>query len=534
MRRALTLGGFGMLLAAGVAGQTLPEGRAFEGDWFLRSWSAFASIADVPRSGPRAPEPRAALGLPAPAAGLWWSGGNPGALPFDLNGAETVFEARRTAVNGLYRFPVEPDETSTVGVRGTSWQPVGRSGGAVAAVLVDRTSSGVRPYAATLVPVRSDPFVVTDTTTPEAARLRVRLEGAMGWRVGALGIGASVGLENDDHRSLNSGFQQIGRTATPAVRVGATYRLGNILHAGVHARWIREAQTLLMSPRPDDGMIFQLAGYSEPDTVVLAGGFGFFQRAERNARAHGLSAAGVLVGTRWWLQVERTSRRNRYFYQVIFDPPSDRWIADGWTVSGTLDRPIGRRLSVSLEARRETVRGDATVADLEGALFRANESALKLAASVRYAPAESPVSVEIGYSLWRTHRVRYDFLAEVGQDLVTWAPGGWIAAGYRWNRSQVQVVASTAFYSSVGSIPDASQMGPVYQRLIAPEMAVATSRARPVYGSLALGHRLSGGTLLSLEGTMHSVSAPDPGGSAFAPGGRRTAWSVATRVTVIP
>ncbi|MEX0691629.1 MAG: DUF6850 family outer membrane beta-barrel protein [Gemmatimonadales bacterium] len=530
--RTPVLIGVSVVVVGAAAGQALPEHRPFEGDWMLRTWSAFASIADLPRSGPTAPVPRGAIGHPAATEGLWWSSGNPGALPFALTNAITVFEAGRTAVNGPYRFAMEPDDMSQFGVRATSWQPLGRSGGAVGAIVMDRTAAGVRPYAATLVPASTDPFIVTDTTTPEAARLRVRLEGAMGWRLGPIGFGASIGLENDDHRSHNSGFQQVGRTAIPAGRVGVTYRAGRALHVGVHARWIREAQTLLMGPRPDEGMIFQLAGYAEPDTLVLAGGFGYFQRAERYARAHGVSATGTILGTTWTTLLERTRRNNRYFYQVIFDPPSDRWIADGWTMSGTVARPLGRRFSVSFEAWRATVRGDATVADLEGALFRANENALKLGATVRYAPAESRLSVEAGYSLWRTRRARYDFLSEVGMDLVTWAPGGWLAGGYRWGRSQVQASASMASYSSVGSIPDAAQMGPVYQRVLAPEMAVAASRSRPLHTMLSYGHTLSNGTLLSVEGTLRTVSAGTDGAGGFTPTGQRTAWSIATRVTV--
>lgn len=495
---------------------------------WMSAWSPLSRLGDLGA----APLSATTFGAiaPAPRVGLWWTAGLPATIAYELPDEYSEFRFAAAHAAGTYRRVMDPQDVSVVQASALGWRPIAQSGGAAGSFVVDQETSGARPFAATLVPYASDPFIVADTTSPATRRVRARLEGAFGWRVGALGLGIAAGLEEGDHRTRDAGFPHFGRTSTPAVRAGLAWTPFPSLQIGVYGRWTRNAETLSMGPRTTPGMVFRFAGYHDPDSAAVVGPAFSFSRSSRTAYTGGLAAGGHLLSTDWVAWVDRPRRINRHFSALVADPPTDRWEAEGWTWGGALQRWFLDRLLFTGTIRRETLHGDARLADLDGVVFRSSESELTVSSDLRYVPVASPWSVITSYVLVRTHRLRYDFIAEVGTDLVEWTPGLTIAVIRRMGRASVGLGASGVGYSAVGAIPDANALGPVYQSHVAPTMTLAASRARPLRVTASLGYQVGHATTLQLEGDYMSIDGSDTS-LPFAPGGTRTSWAFGVRVT---
>jgi hypothetical protein len=526
------------LLASGAGaleGQTTADDLAQRGapGWMM-AWSPFAPLADLPQRLPGAMPPPDLLSAPAPRVGLWWTAGVPAAIPFEVADRRSMFRTAGGRAFGPYRRPLDPDDVTAFQTSALAWSPIARSGGAAATVLADREQAGAMPYAATLLPYTSDPFVVTDTTIPVRRRVRARLEGAFAWRVGPVGAGAAVGLEESDERTIDSRFPHLGRTSTPAVRGGVVYTPVAAVRLALYGRWIAGTETMTLVPRTATGLAFLLAGYHDPDSTSVAQLAGFFRRSERAARSAGVAAAGTAMGADWVVFAERAIRHDRHFSVRISNPPTDRWDANGWTFGAAAQRHVGAFL-VTAQARHETLRGDGRLADLEGVVYRARENALVLSGELRYAPPGTGWTGAVTGTLSRMHRDRYDFIVEVGTDLVEWTPSAGLAVARDIGRTSLAVGASGALYSAAGSIPDATQMGPVYTRLVASGMTLAATPALPLVATLSLGQRLGVGTTLLLDGSYASLGRRGPElDLSLPPQGRRTAWSVSARVVLGP
>lgn len=534
--RRLALAGWVVVGAGSLHAQTTADAMAQRSvsPW-LTAWSPFARLADLPQTLPASVTPPDLLGAPIPRVGLWWTAGIPAAMPFEVSERRSIFRATGGGTSGPYRRALDPDDVTVVQTSVLAWSPIATSGGAAAAVLVDEERAGAMPFASTVLPYASDPFVVTDTTVPKRRRVRARVEGAFAWRVGPVGAGVAAGIEESDERTVDSRFPHLGRTSTPAVRAGLTYAPLLAFRVGAYGRWIAGSETMTLQPRTAAGLVFLLAGYHDPDSTAVAQLGGFFRRSQRSARSGGLAAAGSVLGTEWVLVAERAVRDNRHFSQRLSNAPSDRWDANGWTIEAAAQRRFGGTILVTAQGQWATLDGEGRLADLEGVILRAQESALVLSGEVRYAPAGSDWVVTAAGALSRVHRDRYDFIVEVGSDLVEWTPSGALAFARRIGRTSVAVGASGAAYSAVGSIPDASQMGPVYQRLVASGMTVAATQARPLVFTLSLGHRLGTGTSLLLDGYYEGLArSGPPSGLGFLPEGDRTTWSASARVVLVP
>jgi hypothetical protein len=498
---------------------------------WMTAWSPLNRLADLGQAPPAGSPGLAAA--PAPRIGLWWTAGVPAALPFELVDTRSEFHFTAAGASGPYRRAMDPDDVKVVQGSVFGWRPIGASGGAAGSIVIDQETAGARPYAATLRPYSSDPFVVADTTAPATRRVRARLEGAFGWRAGPLGFGASVGLEEGDHRTRDAGFPHFGRSSAPAARAAVAYAPHPAVRVAVYGRWLRDSETLSMGPRTMSGMVFRLAGYHDPDSGAVVGPAFFFRRSERSARAGGVAAAGRVLRTDAVAYAERTIRRNRHFSAQVADPPADRWDADGWVLGLAAQRRLVGPVLFTGQVRRETLAGDARLADLDGVVFRSSESELTLSAELRFAPAGVPWTVIAAYDLVRTRHLRYDFIAEVGADLVEWTPGVALAVMREFGRATIGLGASGADHSAVGAIPDATALGPVYQTLVAPGMTFAASRARPLRLTGSVGYRTGPATTLLLDGAWTSLDGPTST-LPFAPTGTRTAWSVGVRAVMTP
>jgi hypothetical protein len=524
----VVLAGPGLVQAQAQAAGDQEADRGYA-EW-MTAWSPFRVIADLAQTPPAA-RPLALVAVPAPRVGLWWTAGVPAALSFELSDERSAFRAGVARTSGLYRRAMDSREVTVIQASALAWRPIAASGGVAGSVIVDQELTGARPYATTLLPYSSDPFVVADTTAPGTRRVRARVEGAFGWRVGPVGAGISAGLEEDDHRTRDAGFPHFGRTATPAVRAGISYVPHPAIRVAVYGRWIRGTETLSMVPRSATGLVLRLAGYHEPDSAAVAGPAFFFRRSERSARAAGGALAGRALGIDWVAYAERAIRHNRHFSAQILDPPTDRWDADGWVMGGAVQRWLGDRLLATGHIRRTTLEGDAQLATLEGVIFRVRESELAISGELRYAPAGSLWTAAARYHVTRSHRLRYDYIAEVGSDLVEWTPSVAVAASRRVGRATLGVGVSGAAHTAAGGIPDADAMGPVYQTLVAPGLSLAATRARPVIGSLSLGHQVGTGLTIVLDAQYATLGRVEPAAApSFTPDGRRSTWSVSVRV----
>jgi hypothetical protein len=534
--RRLALAGCVLIGAGSLHAQTTADAMAQRSvPASLITWSPFARLADLPQTLPASIAPPDLLGAPNPRIGLWWTVGIPGALPFEVSERRAIFRATGGGTSGSYRRALDPDDVTVIQASALAWSPIASSGGAAGAVLVDQERAGAMPFATTVLPYTSDPFVVTDTTVPKERRVRARVEGSFAWRVGRVGAGVAAGVEESDERTVDSRFPHIGRTSTPAVRAGLAFAPLAGLRLGAYGRWIAGSETMTLQPRTAPGLVFLLAGYHDPDSTAVAQLGGFFRRSQRSARSGGLAAAGSMLGAEWVLFAERAVRHDGHFSVRLSNPPTDRWDANGWTIGAAAQRRFGGAILVTAHGRWETLHGEGQLADLTGVVLRARESALVLSGEVRYAPAGSEWTATATGALSRVHRDRYDFIVEVGSDLVQWTPSAALALARRIGHTSVAVAASGAAYSAVGSIPDASQMGPVYQHLVASSMAVAATRARPLVFTLSVGQHLGTGTTLLLDGYYDALVRSGPRSDLWSlPEGDRTTWSVSARVVVAP
>lgn len=521
-----------LFLCPSVLAQELGSRRAIDTGapaWML-AWSPLRPIADHARDIPRAPELPRLLIASERELGLLWSIGNLGAAPFEVPGRWNELRLAGAADDGEYRRPMDPADVEVLQFSGLGWEPVGSGGAAVGRVALDREKAGLLEFADLLEPHSSSPLVVADSSVSDMRRLRARFEGGFGWRFGRWGIGAAAGIETRDHRGERSALPRVSRMSAAGLSLGV---VGQVPFAGVklggHVRWRRDVETSSVFARLRDAVVFQLQGYAEPAPLeVKPPAQIYFRRLESEAWLWGLSAAGRLAASEWVIAVEQTERADgQHSAALSADPSEDRWEADGTTVSGAVQRALsGERLLLSASARYSTLDGDATLADLEGIVFRASEEAFEGAVDVRYARAGWPWSAGLTLSLRRESRFRRDFVSDVFTDVESWTPGFGVEVARDLGAStRLSAAYAIGFYSATASIPNPESMGPVYRLLIAPEMSLYGTESRPNRAALSWRQSLGARSALLLRAERETAAPHDvEDGLAFAPRGRRTVW----------
>ncbi|MFN2400359.1 MAG: DUF6850 family outer membrane beta-barrel protein [Gemmatimonadaceae bacterium] len=499
--------------------------------WFL-AWSPLRPIAELPRVLPRAPAPPDLGGSPRPRVGLFWTAGNPASLAEGVR--DTYADIRFTGASdgGTYRRPLDPDAATVRQVAGLAWRPLGPRGAAAGLVTIDEESLDDASFAGMLSPHSSNPLVVTDTTSPAMRRTRARLQGALGYRVRRWGAGVSVGYEAREHRTQDARFPRIGRVSTPAVLVGISHPIPTgrgAMIVAVTGRWVGGYETVTLIPEPGTSTVHQLEGYAEPDERVVSQPPAYYRRVNRTARAFGAGLAGTIAGVEWVLSGERTLRDEDHFSERRADPATDTWEANGYGIVSSAQRSLLRRQGlITVVAHYVSLNGAARRSDLDGDIFRASESALALTADARYTRDGSPWSFGLTFGVERETRVRNDFIAEVGTEIQTWNPGAAVAVARKLHpRITIALGASASLVSTSAAIPSPDGLGPVYQRLIAPELALYAAQKTPVAASASALYTLRSGTDIVLRNRWESLSPRVSGsGLPFSPTGDRTLWSV--------
>jgi len=532
---------FGALLhtaQATAAAQSAGAGAGLPCDGSLPSWmegwSPLSPAADLPRRLPGAPRLPDLIALPAPRVGLFWTAGIPGGLPFELADSRTEFRAQAWGISGDYRRPLDPGQALVGGLSALGWRPLGERAAAIGRVSFDYESLDPSSYAHVLRPYPSSPLVSTDTSAPAVRRSPARLEAAAGWRLGAWGVGLAVGYQAVDNRSRRTGLPRIGRAAVSGVRVGLARTIGaRGLRVGAYGRWLGGAETVSIAALSQLGVAHELKGYAEPEPIDITALYR--RRIEHDTRAAGLAAAGAWHGISWTLFAERARHEETQSSQERDDPAEDRWRATATTVAGAAQAQVSRRGALAtVDARWIWLNGSAERADLTGGIFRAQESALVVSAEVRQTPSPGGWGYAVGVSVRREARTRRDVIAEFGTEIEGWVHGATLEFARSYSD---RVFASAGYAGSVywrtATLPDPAALSPIYQRLIAPELAVYATEAAAHSAALTLRWRASGSTSLCVQG-RYTVLYPRGVGPPleFLPDGNRVSWSLALTVVL--
>ncbi len=496
--------------------------------WWVLAWSPLTEIAELERRVPRSNASSSTLLYPVPKIGLFWTAANPGALAFEVDESRTDFSGWYMDEKGDYKRPLDGQRTSNWGLSGLSWVPVAENGAVIGNVVFGEDRPEVL-NGASLEPYGSSPFAVTDTTLSGFRRTRASLEGATGWRFGAWGLGLSAGYEVTDNRTDRDPVPVFGRSTRPAAAAGVIRDFGNgKLRAGLHGRWQGYTETVYVVSAGAATVVHQLEGYSEPPDLQLVGQ-AYFRRIESDALGGAASLGGVIWQTQWVVFTE-LARLDSWETSVrAEDPLLDHWRTQSATVGAAVQRGVGNSMQFTLAAFWTGVTGEGERDDVEGIVFRADESAFATDMELRLVPTTSGWTGALGVSLRREDRKRTDAIAEVASDIATWDSGFDVEIG-RWFGSKLafSLAYSRLLHSSNWALPNPAAMGSVYQAYTAPELALYATESQPQATKLAVRWQISDLTAAFATGSYTTLSpSTNPNGAVpGAPGGDRTGWGL--------
>lgn len=451
-----------------VPGRDLPE-------WVSR-WSPLNDVGSLPRRLPSAAPVMLRLLYPTEKVGLFWNGGNPGALAFDVKDSRNELSVARAGVDGEYRRPLDPAASRVTRFTGMGWQPLGTRGAVAGGALFDRTIRDPSTISNVNEPYSSSPLVVTDTSVYALRTSRARLEGAGGWRLGGWGLGLALGYDTRTTATVAAPFIRRNRAVLPAAAIGVARPFaGGRFQAGVRAGWQGGEETIILATVGQTGMVFQLAGYADVPGLRI-GALPYYRRMSRQAFVGGASVSGAFGRAQWVAYADGTRSDEQLTNQRENDPPEDEWATTGTVFGGTLQLPFAReRATLTVQGRTVAVNGDGKLFPNTASLTTA-ERETNGSAELRFATPSGRWSALARGSIMSEHRERNDSIAGVGTIINGTTPGIAIELGRKLS-SRVMLVGGYAFarYSGTGTIPSAASRGAVFQRIFAPELDIATS-----------------------------------------------------------
>ena len=526
--RTLALIAAAQCAAAGIADAqgSSPQRVGWQGDP-----TALAPVAELVREPAPVPQLPLLLTAPAPRAGLFWTLGNPAALPLELNDRYTAFRAAYTDEAGTYRRPLDAASTGTIAVSGSGWRPVGARGALSGGVVVQQTSMD-QMAAGVSDPYGMSPHLFSDTSGTSLGETAARLDGAGGWRLGGWGLGLALGFDTWTTRTGVARVPRFQRGVRPTATAGLTRTLGPLVLAA-HARWQAEVQTTSLTTRGVTDRVYDIAGYTEPVPVDLGPGQGYYRRIERDAAALG-GGAGLTTGTIRWIAFGEVTRLDeRQSSQQNNNPPTDNWDATGHVLGLSVEAALaGGRGRLVSGIRWSHVSGEATRADLvaEGILYRATDDAVDGGVDVRLRLG-SRWQAGARLSITHDYDARDDILARVGSALRTWSPSFSLETAYDLSdRLALSLGAGAAWRTPIGSIPDPGPTGAGYQEWLAPELSYYATPTLTEALRVAARWR-AGGQEIAVQAQYGHTAARGAGYQLpFAPVGSRETWDVGVSV----
>lgn len=461
---------------------------------WLDTWTALRPIVDIGRGLVRAPTPRG-IGGPTSVVGAFTLGGAPGAIAHDLARLDStrwgLVEVASVRERGDFHRPFEAASSQFVRANGTGWQPAGRRGYAIGSFTLDQQRLDPSSLTSRVTPYTSTPFVLADSVMPPMSRTRARVDGALGLRLGAWGVGASAGLDAREHNSIDFPLRRSGRLAAPAAAVGIERGVRPFsLRVGAFGRWSEPVETQVLSPTPLRTTYYAVHGIDNPIGYSLKDGSEMFARIQRRAMSAGATLSMRVAGTDAVVLWESGHQAEDQFLGPFSERrPTDTWRAAGTMMRAGLARVLGSHWSAQLVVARDALDGDAVRADLTGLALRVSEARTTAEGEVRWASTKGVRAVVHG-GLARHDRDVVDFVAQSSAQIQRTVPFGSAEAMMRRRAWYGVIGASYAGGSAVGRIPPLAGQSANYLRIVAPALAYDVAATRSVGAWVRLGRHV--------------------------------------------
>ena len=467
------------------------------------------------------------LDAPTPRVGQFWSAANPAALAREVTDTRGEMRLRAGGERGPYRHPLDAADYGIVQFSGLHWQPLGERSAVAGQVVADETTSDSGSFSPFLVRHSPDPFVLTDATTPPMRHMRVRVEGAYGWRTGPWGIGVGLGLEVSDDRTSEARTPRLGRTSAPALSFGLLRALaGGSSSASVYGSWIGAHENSRIALPPGTMVVVrELDGFGEPQPLRVTGPRVFARDVGRARHIFGVALSGRAGTWRWVARGEREEIGHEHESSRLSADPPNRWEAETWRVGLDLLGRLGP-LRAWASALHTTLDGDAFRRDLrgQGAIFRVRDRSFRALVDLRMPLASSAWIAAVRVAARRQSRLRQDFPITATSDLRFWQPdASFEVARTLTERTAISVGGGLSAYRPAAYVPETGVFGAVDPLFAAPEMAFHSVRARAHAATAAIRVRLGDGPALVGRGRLERAA---PLARQAELGGRRSVWSV--------
>lgn len=482
---------------------------------WLSAWSPLRPMAELVLRRPGAdPVLTGLLVEPAPRLGAFWTAGNPGALAREVESRHTGFRSGYDAFSGGYRRPLDPGTQIHRRLEGRAWGSLGGSGAGIGhvSVLRSRFAGGTAGFVP--VPYATSPLAVGDSLGHSMSRTSVRVEGAGGWRVGPVSFGLALGFEGQEARSVASPVPRSVRVADPGVSAGITWQpVEGAPRVGAYGRWRKTVRSLQAFAQTAPDRVFEFVGFDEPLEVGLSPGGGglYSRRLERDARAVGGSVSGRELGLRWVVYGQRETLRNGHLASFAGQPNREIWEADGWSGGLGAETSLLGHLRARVVGRYRTLSGDLRRPEFDEPTYRAEMSRWRWVGDLRLME-EGPWEGALRLQVRRDARSREDRPARVASQITAWESGLGVEAGRRLTGGLRMAVGAglVRYVPTTARIPLPSAMGELYERWIAPEMALYATGAWVRSGSVTLSLDVRPGTRLWLRAADAAASPDDP------------------------
>ena len=497
---------------------------------WLGAWSPLRPIADIARGEVRAPFGPGLLDAPSPMMGAFIVAGAPGAIVRDLTprlrGDTARFgevRVQRAGESGSFHRPLDVVQGTATQVAGMGWSPVGARGIAMGRFVVDQESEDTSSFTQRISPAWSSPFIATDSVRPPMTRTRARVEGALGLRLGAYGLGLSAAVDSREHNSGAFPLRRTGRWATPAVMAGVERTLPWFnARIGTYARWSEASETNVLNPSPLNTVIYAMKGYDEPPGIPVVNAT-LFVRNDRRATALGGTFAFEVASTHVVVVHEQGDRADDQYRLITARVrPTDSWRTTARESRIQVARLFGESVRAMLVAYDVSLDGRGTRDDLAGLAVDGSDGQQAVEADVRYTRGAWRVGA-LGGLTRRTHD-RRDFVAELSATIEQSTPfvsaevartlgGTWLGAG-----------VSSAWTSPTAALPPAAR-GVNYQRLIAPELAYDAAEATAMAYWVNVRRAVRGHDVFA-QLRLEQASPTTVAVARLQPGGERSRWQV--------
>lgn len=493
----------------------------------LWSWSTQGLVGEIPEG--VAGVETGLFGLlvkPAPRSGLFWTAGNPGAIPWEVAEQWSSLAVERWAEEGSYRRPLEARRLRRNVVGGVGWRPLGE-GGVAGRLSAARDALGRPAVSNVSLPYRSNPHVVLDTTGAPLARTAVGLEGAAGWRRGRAGFGLALGYETQHTRTEQAPVPRSIRGVSPSLALGTSVEVRPGLRAGLHGRWQAATQEVTIYSVSAVNRVYQLEGYGEPRPRDVQSVYR--RRMEREGSEIVLSFGGALGGVPWVAFGGFSNAREDQWNQLrTQDPPKDVWTISGRRLGLAAEPSLWDGAEAVASVAHLSLEGESTRIDPSDiTAFRAEHSRLIVETTFRY-DIGGTWQGALQASVSRDARRREDLLERATTDLTVWSGLGGVEVG-RELSGQVGASLGVSFgwRSPSGSVPYPFELGPVYRSWLAPAVALEASEAHTYGGAFTLRWRRGSRTAFWVKVEGRSLS-PTEGEQApsLVPTGSRTWWRI--------